>query len=322
MTGTGTAAARWRELQEARGIPPEILAQAPASPWRHDPKHFVAPAEPADAPSRDAALALLRTAASQRTGKHDDVRTVRNVTGWAARADQDDARPVPGPAEWPARADQDDARTAPDAAQRLARADEGGDVTVLDVGCGGGSASLAVADHADLLVGVDHHPGMLEVFAADCAARGVRYRTVLGEWPDVAKEAGRADAVLCHHVGYNTVDFPPFLTALTEAARVGVVMELTAQHPMAWLDPLWVRFHGLHRPPPATADDAVAVLRELGIEPTVTRWRRPPRLPEDPAWVARRLCLPPERVPEVAEALAETPPRPRDTVTLTWAGSA
>lgn len=243
-------------MQEARGIPPEILAQVSVSPWKHDPKHFTAPAEPHDTPSRDAALALLET--------------------------------------------------------------RGSNGTVLDVGCGGGSASLAVAERAKLLVGVDHNPGMLEVFAADCAARGLECRTVLGEWPEVAPDAGTADAVLCHHVGYNTVDFPPFLRALTEAARRGVVMELTGQHPMAWLDPLWVRFHGLHRPAPATADDAVAVLVEMGISPTVTRWERPARLPEDPVWVARRLCLPPERVGEVAAALAEIPPRPRGTVTLAW----
>ncbi|HEX4359799.1 MAG TPA: methyltransferase domain-containing protein [Pseudonocardia sp.] len=259
MTGIGTAADRWRELQEGRGIPPEILANAPDNPWRHDPQHFGAPAEPHDTPSRDAALALLD---------------------------------APGPRRGP--------------------------LSVLDVGCGGGSASLAVADRAGLLVGVDHNPGMLEVFAADCERRGVEYHTVLGEWPAIADEAGIADAVLCHHVGYNTVEFPPFLVALTAAARRGVVLELTAQHPMAWLDPLWVRFHGLHRPPPATADDAVAVLNELGIEPTVVRWERPARLPEDPAWVARRLCLPPERTDEIAEVLAELPRRPRATVTLTW----
>ncbi|WP_445189852.1 class I SAM-dependent methyltransferase [Pseudonocardia sp. Cha107L01] len=260
MTSTGTASDRWRELQEARGIPPEIVANAPDNPWRHDPKHFGAPAEPHDTPSRDAAIALLS-------------------------------------ADGPRR----------------------GPLTVLDVGCGGGTASLAVADHAGLLVGVDQNPGMLEVFAADCEARGVEYRTVLGAWPSVANEAGIADAVLCHHVGYNTVEFPPFLVAMTAAARRGVVMELTAAHPMAWLDPLWVRFHGLHRPPPATADDAVAVLNELGIEPTVVRWDRPARLPEDPEWVARRLCLPPERIGEVADALAELPAgRPRSTVTLSW----
>ena len=63
---------------------------------------------------------------------------------------------------------------------------------------------------------------------------------------------------------HNVVDLPPFLRALTAAARRGVVVEMLAQHPMAWLDPLWMRFHGLRRPPSATADDAVGVLRELG----------------------------------------------------------
>jgi SAM-dependent methyltransferase len=242
-------------MQAARGIPPEILAGAPASPWKHDPKAFTAPAEPHDTPSRDAALRLVT---------------------------------------------------------------DGPRGTVVDVGCGGGSASLAVAEHAGPLTGVDHDPGMLEVFSADCTARGVEHRTVLGEWPAVADHAGIADVVLCHHVGYNTDDLPPFLVAMTVGARRGVVMELTAQHPMAWLDPLWERFHGLHRPPPATADDAADVLREMGIDPELTRWERPARLPEDPAWVARRLCLPPERVGDVTEAMVGLPPRPRAAVTLRW----
>ncbi|WP_219417127.1 hypothetical protein [Pseudonocardia nigra] len=121
--------------------------------------------------------------------------------------------------------------------------------------------------------------------------------------------------MVSHHVLHNVVDLPPFLHALTAAARRGVVVEMMGQHPMAWLDPLWVRFHGLHRPPPATTDDAVAVLRELGIEPAVHRWERagPPR--QDPEWVTRRLCLPPERVPEVAAALL---PWPRTAATLVW----
>jgi SAM-dependent methyltransferase len=259
VTRAQTAADRWRELQEARGIPPEILAQAPASPWQHDPRHFGAPAEPEHTPSRHAALALLSQGGARGTG------------------------PI-----------------------------------VLDVGCGGGRASLAVADHAETLIGVDHNPGMLEVFAADCEARGVDFRTVLGEWPAVLDEVGIADTVVCHHVGYNTVEFPPFLVGLTVVARRGVVMELTEQHPMAWLDPLWLRFHGLRREPPATVDDAVAVLTEIGLTPEVTRWERTPQPPHDPEWVAKRLCLPAERAPEVADALAQIPPRPRAVATLTW----
>lgn len=189
--------------------------------------------------------------------------------------------------------------------------------SVLDVGCGGGDAAFALVERATDVTGVDRQQDMLDVFAATAEARGVEFRTVLGPWPDIAEAAGRADVVVSHHVLHNVVDLPPFLLALTAAARRGVVVEMLGQHPMAWLDPLWERFHGLHRPPPATTDDAVAVLGELGIEPTVTRWERrsPPR--QDPVWVTRRLCLPSSRVPEVGAALDELV-RPRVAATVTW----
>jgi glycosyltransferase involved in cell wall biosynthesis len=135
----------------------------------------------------------------------------------------------------------------------------------------------------------------------------------------IAAEAGVADVVVSHHVLHNVVDLPPFLTALTAAARRGVVVEMLTQHPMAWLDPLWVRFHDLHRPPSATTDDAVAVLRELGIEPDVTRWERLEAPRQGPESVARRLCLPAARTAEVDAALRELPQRPRWAATLTWA---
>lgn len=249
----GTAAARWAELQQGRGIPPEILARAVSPPWVHDPKDFSAPATPADTPSRRAALALL---------------------------------------------------------------DTGG--TVLDVGCGGGDASLALAGCVAHITAVDQQTDMLEVFAADARARGIAHRTVPGRWPDAAPDAGDADVVVSHHVLHNVVDLPPFLRALTAAARRGVVVEMLAEHPMAWLDALWARFHDLHRPPPATTDDAVAVLAEIGVTARVQRWERvsPPR--QDPEWVTRRLCLPVERVAEVAAALDAVPPRPRHAATLTW----
>lgn len=189
--------------------------------------------------------------------------------------------------------------------------------TVVDVGCGGGDAAFALAGPATHLTGVDRQQDMLDAFGIAARARGIPVRTVLGTWPAVAADTGNADVVVSHHVLHNVVELPPFLTALTAAATRGVVVEMLGQHPMAWLDPLWERFHGLHRPPPATTDDAVAVLRELGIEPTVTRWKRssPPR--QDPVWVTRRLCLPETAVPEVDAALDELV-RPRIAATLTW----
>ncbi len=189
--------------------------------------------------------------------------------------------------------------------------------TVLDVGCGGGDAAFALAVRAIGLVGVDRQQDMLDVFTATAGDRHVAARAVLGAWPAAATEAGAADVVVSHHVLHNVVDLPPFLRALTAAARRGVVVEMLAQHPMAWLDPLWELFHGLSRPAPATTEDAVAVLRDLGVDPDVTFWERtnPPR--QDAPWVARRLCLPPERVPDVAAALNDLA-RPRTAATLTW----
>lgn len=207
------------------------------------------------------------------------------------------------------------ATDTPSRAAALALLDGGG--TVLDVGCGGGDAAFALIPAATFVTGNDVQQDMLDVFVAEARARGVPHRTVAGRWPDVSAAAGTADVVVSHLVLHNVVDLPPFIAALTAAARRGVVVEMLATHPMAWLDPLWERFHGLHRPPPATVDDAVAVLRELGIEPAVTRWVRTSLPPHDPASVTRRLCLPADRVPEVAAAL-EGCVRSGDTATLRW----
>jgi SAM-dependent methyltransferase len=249
----GAAAARWTELQEGRGIPPEILAKASSNPWQHEVTHFAPPEEPADTPSRRTALDLLG---------------------------------------------------------------DGG--TVLDVGCGGGTAAFALVGPARHVTGADQQQDMLDLFAAEATARGVPHRTVLGRWPDAAAAAGTADVVVSHHVLHNIVDLVPFLQALTAAAGRGVVVEMMTEHPMAWLDPLWVRFHDLRRPPPATTDDAVAVLHEIGIDPVVQRWDRGP-IPHrpDPAWVTRRLCLPEGAVPDVADAL-EGMERTRIAATLSW----
>jgi SAM-dependent methyltransferase len=189
--------------------------------------------------------------------------------------------------------------------------------TVIDVGCGGGDAAFALLGPATHLTGVDRQQDMLDVFAADARTRGVPCRSVLGSWPGAALDSGSADVVVSHHVLHNVVDLPPFLRALTAAAHRGVVVEMLGQHPMAWLDPLWKRFHNLDRPPPATIDDAVAVLRELGLDPAVTTWERTSRPRQDPVWVTRRLCLPASAVPEVDAAL-DALVRPRIAATLTW----
>jgi len=208
---------------------------------------------------------------------------------------------------------------------------------VLDVGAGGGAASLPLAATAGRLVAVDESPGMVAAFLAAAEAAGVPAQGVEGRWPEVAGRVGPADVVVCHHVLYNVADLAPFVTALTGHARRRVVAELTERHPLAGLRPLWRRFHGLDRPDGPDAGDAAAALAALGLEVTRQDWESPDRFGHDDfdelvAFTRRRLCLPASRDPEVAQALLEQGTRqvggvwvsgqPRRVVTLSWPGTA
>lgn len=184
---------------------------------------------------------------------------------------------------------------------------------VLDVGCGAGAASLPLAGRAGEITGLDPSPAMLDEFVRRMAAAGVAHNTLLGSWDEVGERAPVADVVLCHHVAYNVPELGDLAAGLTEHARRRVVLELTAQHPLSWLNDLWMRFHGIGRPLAPTADDAVAVLREAGLEVQRADWESEPLGPrtafatteELVGWVRRRLCLPAARDPGIREALGD-----------------
>jgi hypothetical protein len=179
---------------------------------------------------------------------------------------------------------------------------------------------MALIPPASLVVGVDESDGMLTKFAAAAAQRDVEHRVLQGRWPDVADEAGAADAVVCHHVLYNVADLMPFVRALTAAARQRVVVELTATHPMTTSAPLWQHFWNLDRPGGPTADLAVEVIRDLGVDVHIERWSRPPRPVDRSVYVRmnrQRLCLPVDREPEVDAVMGPTD-QPRDVVTIWW----
>ncbi len=207
--------------------------------------------------------------------------------------------------------------------------------SVLDVGCGGGAASLPLASRASQLIGVDPSPDMLHEFRSRAEKTGAAASVIEGNWPDVADHTPVTDVVVCHHVFYNAPDLATFVLRLTDHAKERVVAELTLHHPLRRLNDLWMQFHGIRRPDGPTADDAVAVLEELGINPQREDWT-PETITgfasrEDVvAFVRRRLCLPIDRDPEIAEAIADRliegeegvgfPPLP--LVTLWWEGSA
>ncbi len=210
--------------------------------------------------------------------------------------------------------------------------------SVLDVGSGAGAASLPLLRRCTALTAVDAEADMLELLSQRVAGRGGPPVTLVpGRWPDVAAAAGTADVVTCHHVVYNVPDIEPFLAALTAAARRLVVVELTERHPLVSLNPLWLRFHGLVRPDGPTAGDLLTILAEMGLQPGHQRWVRPSGRdygsPDELVDVTRRrLCLPPERSAEVADALADLgvdldhPPdlgsSGRELVTIWWHGRA
>jgi SAM-dependent methyltransferase len=261
-----TAAELWSTQLAGWGIPDEILAQAPVSPWSHDVATFSVD----DTLDRD---------------------------GMSARV-----------------------------AREVLPLDGG---VVLDVGCGGGRSSAVLVPPAEALIGVDQSETMLTAYIAAASAAGVVAQTVHGPWPDVAEATPIADVVVCHHVFFNVADAVPFATALTEHARLAVVVEIPVMHPLAGWNAAWKHFWDLDRPTGPTDADLVAVLREAGVDPEVWHSPRTPlsRNSSDPATLLpaarRRLCLGPERDAELADYLAGNPIDFIDTVaTLRWPGAA
>lgn len=201
--------------------------------------------------------------------------------------------------------------------------------TVLDVGCGGGRSSFPLVPPANELIGVDASGAMLDVYLRAEMPAAVARRTIHGTWPDVAPHTPVADVVVCHHVAFNVADIVPFLWALTDHARLAVVLEIPTLHPMSAWAPAWRHFWGVERPAGPTSDDLEAVLREMGLDPesTTSPRGRASGYESDPAMLVpvarRRLCLPSSRDAELAEWLAQNPPPWVDTMaTFRWPGAA
>lgn len=198
---------------------------------------------------------------------------------------------------------------------------EGG--SVLDIGCGGGRAAMALVPPAGLLIGVDHSTDMLAAFAASAEIRDVAHTEILGDWPGVADHTPVADVVVCHHVAYNVPELSHFVRALTAHARNRVVLELPPLHPLTWMNPLWKQFWDLDRPTSPAAQDAAALLHELGYEVRVEEFDDVhERIPLDPSEQAQaacvRLCLPLDRADEVAVAIAAADTGTARRLTTLW----
>jgi hypothetical protein len=172
------------------------------------------------------------------------------------------------------------------------------------------------------VVGVDHQQGMLDVFADEATRRGVACTTVLGDWPDVAPRTPLCTVVTCHHVFYNVGNLAPFVEALSSRARERVVVELPQEHPLASLSALWKHFWNLDRPTAPTCDDALAVVRSLGLDARLERFtveHTPKQVTDQDVEFTRiRLCLPADRDAEIRDYLKTHPATGRALATIWW----
>ena len=198
--------------------------------------------------------------------------------------------------------------------------------SVLDVGVGGGASSLGLVPRVGLIVGVDPLPEMLELFQASARASGVDAKGVLGDWPDVADQVEPVDVAVSHHAVYRVVEVEDFVLALTASARNRVVLELSEFSPLTALNPLWKALHGIDRPDFAAAEEAHALLVELGLkverEDMVLAPRLPEVTPELVAFVRRRVYASADRDPEIEDLLRAREPREQRVTALWWPGEA
>jgi SAM-dependent methyltransferase len=209
--------------------------------------------------------------------------------------------------------------------------------TLLDVGTGTGRASLIHGAAGHPLTAVEKDPGLAAGFEQRAAEMGVGAVLVEGAWPDVAPKVDVHDVAMCANVVYDVQDIEPFLATLSHHGRVGVVVELTVDHPWSGLGPYYRALHQLERPQGPTYEDFVEVVQEVcAIRPEVEIWTRPGH-----AWFeswdeildhyGKRLVLPRGRRRELEALLAPhtevdgdrlyVGTRERTMVTLWWRNS-
>jgi len=182
-------------------------------------------------------------------------------------------RGVTGAAFWDSRARRFAAHMSVEAAAtdpflRRVRRTVGRRSTVIDVGAGPGRFALTLAPHVAEVIAVDASPAMLRLLRRQARSRGIaNVRCVEGRWEEV--DVPPADVAFASYVLPLVEDAPRFLVKLTAAARRRAFLYLAALPGDALFDPLWRHFHGAPRTPGPTYLDAVAVLRELRLEPQV-----------------------------------------------------
>lgn len=140
--------------------------------------------------------------------------------------------------------------------------------TVLDVGAGAGRFTLGLAPAVIGVTAVDASSGMLRQLRRRARSLGIEnVRCVQGRWEEV--DVPPADLAFSAFVLPLVEDAAPFVERLDRCARRRAAVVLSAVSSDAVWDVVWRHFHGRPRSPGPTWLDAVALLRQLGIDPQV-----------------------------------------------------
>ena len=206
---------------------------------------------PMDATDRWGTLVGERLAETRRLAPGD---VPSDVAFWDAQARRMASRIGPVPARDPV-------------VGRLRRL-AGRGATVLDVGAGAGRFALGLAPYVREVTAVDASAGMLRQLRRRARTLGVdNIHCVQGRWEEV--DVLPADLAFAAYVLPLVEDAAGFLERLDATAGRRAAVVVSAVSADAVWDVLWRHFHGGPRRPGPTWLDAVAVLRELGMDPHV-----------------------------------------------------
>jgi ubiquinone/menaquinone biosynthesis C-methylase UbiE len=182
--------------------------------------------------------------------------------------------------------------------------------TVLDMGCGAGHASFAVAPHAKSVVAYDIAPPMLETVAAAACERGLdTIRTQQGAAETLPFDDASFDWVISRMSAHHWHDVPKALAevrrVLKPGGRVLFIDIAGSDHPLldTHLQAVELLRDGSHIRN-YRADEWIALFEAAGFKATIReRWR----LPIDFAsWVAR-MRTPEPRVVAIRSLWAGAP---------------
>src|SRR5262249_8248854 len=152
---------------------------------------------------------------------------------------------------------------------------------VIDVGAGGGRIAIPLSRRCRRLVAVEPSPAMRAVLDEEIARHGVRNLSIVSaRWEDAEVEP--AALVFAAHVTYGIQVIEPFLRKLGATARRRAALVAVTDPPQTPLAPFWRWVHGEERLRLPCRDELLAVLRELGVEPTVVPIGPAPLVPFGP----------------------------------------